>query len=49
MRVPRANLNKTIDAARESNKDDGRFRVRSRTPGDRNLNHTIDMGGDYNR
>jgi hypothetical protein len=49
MRVPKANLNKTIDAARDSRQENGRFRERSRTPGNNNLNHTIDMDGDYNR
>ena len=36
----------TIDDARGN--DDSRFRMRSRTPGANNLNHTIDVG-DYNR
>ena len=49
MRVPRANLNKTIDAARDSKKDNKRFRERSLTPGANNLNNTIDMSEDYNR
>lgn len=50
MRIPKTNLNKTIDAGRETSKEKGRFRERSRTPGANNLNNTIDVaGGDYNR
>ena len=36
----------TIDDAKGT--DNGRFRMRSRTPGANNLNQTIDVG-DYNR
>lgn len=36
------------DAQRDSSKENGRFRARSRTPGANNLNNTIDVG-DYNR
>jgi hypothetical protein len=47
-RIPRNTKMATIDPNREGNKENGRFRERSRTPNTNNLNNTIDMGGDYN-